>query len=225
MLNSTLVKVQGLTKTYSRFDLNEEVLKGVDLDIQTGEFVALVGPSGSGKSTLLHLMGLMDQPTTGHVYFEGKALENAAEAVRDEFRRTNLGFIFQTFNLMSRLTALENVEISLLGLESSRAKRMAKAEEALQQVGMREHANKFPRQLSGGQRQRVACARAIVHGPRLILADEPTANLDRTHGMAVVELLASLKKNLQLTVVMASHDPEVYAKADRVLKLQGGRVV
>lgn len=225
MAQSSLMQVRGLKKTFVRADVSEDVLKGIDLEVREGEFVALVGPSGSGKSTLLHLMGLMDRPTEGEISFRGGRIDNAREASLDEFRRLNLGFIFQTFNLMGRLKAWENVSVSLLGIEPSAKQRKALAIEALNKVGMQNQIDKFPREMSGGQRQRVAIARAIVHNPKLILADEPTANLDRSHVAAVIDLLVTLQKNLKLTIVMASHDPEVYEKADRVLKLHGGKLL
>lgn len=218
-----MISLRQIRKTYHRDENSEEVLKGIDLDIEKGEFVALVGPSGSGKSTLLHLIGCMDRPTAGTIHFDGRDLGGAPEAEVDAFRRQHLGFIFQTFNLMSLLNAVENVSLSLLGLVESPKERQARAMRVLESVGMADHALKLPRQLSGGQRQRVAIARAFVHKPDLILADEPTANLDRSYVSQVMELLESMRAEFKTTIVLATHDEEVYRRAQRVLRLQGGR--
>jgi putative ABC transport system ATP-binding protein len=220
-----LLTVSQITKSYGRGQIEEQVLKGISANFGSKEFVAITGPSGSGKSTFLHLLGLMDKVTAGKILFRGKDTSTASEKEIDEIRRTQLGFIFQTFNLFSAFTARENVEFSLLGIEPENEIRAERALAALASVGMQDHANKMPKQLSGGQRQRVAIARAFVHRPCLIIADEPTASLDKQHAIEVMEILKQMYSQLGTTLILASHDQAVYSQAQRILKLEGGRFV
>lgn len=223
MSGQELLRIEDIQKSYGGQQIEEVVLKGLSYTFGTQEFVAITGPSGSGKSTLLHIVGLMDKATRGKIFFRGRDISNGSDAEIDEIRRTQLGFIFQTFNLFSAFTARENVEFSLLGLEPSEEERIERALKALDSVGMREHADKMPKQLSGGQRQRVAIARAFVHRPPVIIADEPTASLDKHHAIEVMEILKKMQRELQTTLIMASHDQAVYSQAEKILKIEGGR--
>lgn len=223
-MNSVL-RVENLTKCYGGDQIQEAVLKGLTFDFKVGDFVAITGPSGSGKSTFLHLLGLMDQPSGGSIYFKDRETSQCSEDEIDEIRRTQLGFIFQTFNLFSAFTARENVEFSLLGIEDSETKRKERALAALSQVGMKDHSEKMPKQLSGGQRQRVAIARAFVHQPKLIIADEPTASLDKQHAIEVMEIVKQMHRQAGATIIMASHDESVYRQANQILKIEGGQFV
>ncbi len=219
---TTSISARGISKVYCLGDTEDKVIDDLNLEIKATEFVSITGPSGSGKSTLLNLLGLMDAPTKGEIFFNGSLI---SEDSVDSVRRERIGFIFQNFNLFSALTARENVEFSLLGLETSEEKMKALSLKALERVGMTAHEHKFPHQLSGGQRQRVAIARAFVHSPSLIVADELTASLDRKNAEAVIELLKNLHNELKTTVLLASHDKEVYEKANRILKLEKGKLV
>lgn len=214
-----LIEAEDLAKDYRLGLTAERVFDGLNLQIQPADFVALTGPSGSGKSTLLHLIGLMDKPTRGRIRFGTCDTSRASEDELDALRRRSMGFIFQNFNLFSSLTVYENVGFALLGLENSRQGAHERILQALRSVGMDEHLKKFPRQLSGGQRQRVAIARAVVHRPQIVFADEPTASLDREHAKEVMSLLKDLRQKLEVAIVFASHDSEIYAQARRVLRM------
>jgi len=200
-----------------------EALRGVNLVVEAGEFVALVGPSGSGKSTLLHLIGAMDTPTRGEVHLNGRTLAQTNDAGRTRLRCHEVGFVFQTFNLLPTLSALENVEIALRLAGVSRRERRARAIELLERVGLGERIGHLPRQLSGGERQRVAIARALANRPALLLADEPTGNLDSATGQVIVGLLRQFNTEGQ-TIVLVTHDPEIAAQAGRVLRIRDGRI-
>jgi putative ABC transport system ATP-binding protein len=220
-----LVAVRGLTKTYREGDTERVVLRGVDAAIGRGEFVAVAGRSGSGKSTLLNLLSGIDEPTTGQVIVDGTAITELSERERTLFRRRRVGFIFQFFNLIPTLTVEENLLLPLeLTGHSDRGAR-AEAGALLAEVGLADRARTFPDRLSGGEQQRVAVARALVHAPDLILADEPTGNLDTASAQAVLALLARLSRERKKTVIAATHSLELARLADRVLLLRDGRLV
>jgi putative ABC transport system ATP-binding protein len=200
-------------------------LDAVNLTIKRGEFVAVFGPSGSGKTTLLQLLGAMDRPSGGTIRFEGQALEPLGDSALAGLRLRAIGFVFQQFNLIPTLNAAENVEAALAPLTLSRAERREAAAEQLETVGLAPRARHLPTQLSGGEQQRMAIARALAHSPRVVLADEPTGNLDTRNGEMVMELLARLHRELQITLVLVTHDEWIAECADRVLRLADGRLV
>jgi putative ABC transport system ATP-binding protein len=220
-----LIEAHGLQKTYHTGDVDVEVLRGIDLAVERGEFVAIMGPSGSGKSTLLYLLGGIDVPTCGQVLLEGEDLATLGDDGRTLLRRRRLGFIFQTFNLLPTLTAEENVALPLEldGVPSPEA--LERAEAVLEQVGMSHRRRHAPGKLSGGEQQRVAVARALAIEPLLLLADEPTGNLDSANGRQVTALLRGLVDQYQQTIVMVTHDAAVAAEADRLVQLCDGLVV
>jgi putative ABC transport system ATP-binding protein len=221
---TTIVQAVGLRKTYGSNGVAVEAVRGVDLTIESGEFVALVGPSGSGKSSLLHMLGAMDRPTAGDVVFEGRSLTRLGQAQLCELRARRIGFVFQTFNLLPTLSALENVELAMRLAGTKGPARRTRARALLEQVGLSERADHRPSRLSGGERQRVAIARALANGPSLVLADEPTGNLDSQTGVAILALLRSVCAQAGRTVVMVTHDREAAASADRVVAMLDGRV-
>ncbi|NLF67642.1 MAG: ABC transporter ATP-binding protein [Candidatus Anammoximicrobium sp.] len=220
-----VIEAAGLKKTYHTGEVDVEVLRGVDLEVERGEFVAIMGPSGSGKSTLLHLLGGIDVPTSGRVMLDGEDLSNLGDDGRTLLRRRRLGFIFQTFNLLPTLTAEENVALPLEldGVPSSEARQRART--MLDQVGMTHRRQHVPGKLSGGEQQRVGVARALAIEPLVLLADEPTGNLDSANGRQVTALLRGLVDELQQTIVMVTHDAAVAASADRLVQLRDGLVV
>jgi putative ABC transport system ATP-binding protein len=220
----TVVRATGLTRRYKMGDAFVEALRGVDLTIQRGEFVALVGPSGSGKSTVLNLIGGLDRPTAGQVWIDGIELSATDERALTRHRRQHVGFVFQTFNLLPRLSAEENVALPLMFSGVPHGERLDRARALLQRVGLTHRLTHRPTQLSGGEQQRVAIARALVGQPALLLADEPTGNLDTTTGGEIMALLKELNQESDLTLLVVTHDPEVAAFADRVVKLRDGRV-
>jgi putative ABC transport system ATP-binding protein len=225
MVLMPLIEASGLQKTYHTGDVDVEVLRGVDLSVERGEFLAIMGPSGSGKSTLLHLLGGIDVPSSGRVLLEGEDLATLGDDGRTLLRRRRLGFIFQTFNLLPTLTAEENVALPLEldGVPSPEA--FQRAEVVLEQVGMSHRRRHAPGKLSGGEQQRVAVARALAIEPLLLLADEPTGNLDSVNGRQVTALLRGLVDQHQQTIVMVTHDAAVAAEADRLVQLCDGLVV
>ncbi len=219
------IKLTNLARHFERGGMDVQALRGVDLAIEPGEFVALVGPSGSGKSTLLNLLGGLDRPSTGELWLNGTALHTATEADRTLHRRQRIGFIFQSFNLLPRLTAVENVAIPLMLSGVSLAEREARAKELLEKVGLGHRLDHYPTELSGGEQQRTAVARALIHNPSLILADEPTGNLDSKTGEEVMALLKALNREQGITLIVVTHDEEVAAYADRIVKLRDGHIV
>lgn len=219
-----VVRATGLTRRYKMGDAFVEALRGVDLTIQRGEFVALVGPSGSGKSTVLNLIGGLDRPTSGQVWIDGVELSATDERALTRHRREHVGFVFQTFNLLPRLTAEENVALPLMFSGVPHLERLGRARALLERVGLAHRLTHRPSQLSGGEQQRVAIARALVGQPALLLADEPTGNLDTTTGGEIMALLKELNQESDLTLLVVTHDPEVAAFADRAVKLRDGRV-
>ena len=224
MSAAPLIELRGLTKTYGKGDAAFQALKGIDLTIHKGEFVAIMGPSGSGKSTLMNVLGCLDTLTTGSYQYEGIAVEKLGNDQRSLLRRYALGFIFQGFNLLARTSSLENVELPLLYRGMSRKDRHEKAVAALNSVGLTTKLNRTPGELSGGQQQRVAIARAIVTEPSTLFADEPTGNLDSVTTGDIMELLKRLNEDRGITVLMVTHDDHVATVAKRKVVIKDGLV-
>ena len=219
-----LIALSGITKTYGQGAAAFQALKGVDLVIDAGEFVAIMGPSGSGKSTAMNILGCLDTPTSGSYLFQGLAVERLDRKQRALLRRHCLGFVFQGFNLLARTSALENVELPLIYRGVPTAERHAAAREALARVGLAGREKNTPGELSGGQQQRVAIARAIVTEPTVLLADEPTGNLDTRTSEEIMELITGLNHDQGITVLMVTHEPDMAAHARRVVRFVDGRV-
>jgi putative ABC transport system ATP-binding protein len=224
MTPETLIELRGITKTYGSGDAAFKALRGVDLTIRRGEFLAVMGPSGSGKSTLMNLLGCLDSPTSGSYQFKGIEVETLNKDQRSLIRRHALGFIFQGFNLLARTSALENVELPLLYRGYSRKQRHLMAREALASVGIPEKERNTPAELSGGQQQRVAIARAIVTNPDTLFADEPTGNLDSTTTHEIMDLLRRLNSERGISIIMVTHEDEVAACARRIIKVRDGLI-
>ncbi len=220
-----IVQIRELTKIFRQGEINVTALDGVTLDIAGGEFLALMGPSGSGKSTLLHIIAGIDRPTAGECLVGGIDVGSLSETELAEWRNSHVGFVFQTFNLIPVLTAFENVELPLLLTNLSGSERLEHVEAALSLVGLADRMNHLPRQLSGGQEQRVAIARALVTDPTLIVADEPTGNLDAHSAQEVLNLLGTLSRDAGKTVIMVTHDPKAAAHARRTVQLEKGEMV
>jgi putative ABC transport system ATP-binding protein len=217
--------VRGLTKVFDAGEARVEALRGIDLDVARGEFVSVMGPSGSGKSTLLHLIGALDQPTTGSISLDGTELSSLPDDELTLLRRRRIGFVFQAFNLIDVLTAQENVALPLLVDGVGEAEAAKRALAALEQVGMAHRRTHWPARLSGGEQQRVAIARALVTQPLLVLADEPTGNLDSGSGEQVLILLRKLVEERRQTILMVTHDPVQAGRADRLVLLRDGKVI
>ncbi|MFO1252917.1 MAG: ABC transporter ATP-binding protein [Inhella sp.] len=224
-MKTPLIRLRGLTKSYRRGDQTIPVLQGIDLDVPAGDFIALMGPSGSGKSTLLNLLAGIDQPSSGSIEIGGTQIAQLSEAQLADWRAAHVGFIFQFYNLMPVLNALENVELPLLLTNLSAKQRRAHALAALELVGLSDRLDHLPSELSGGQQQRVAIARALVTDPTLIVADEPTGDLDRHTAEEVLALLQRLNQELGKTIVMVTHDPKAAARARRLVELEKGVLV
>lgn len=218
------VALRGVTKSYHNGAQPVAALRGVDVEVEPGDFVVINGPSGSGKSTMLHLMGCLDRPTSGQVVVDGFDTGLLSHRRLTELRRRRIGFVFQTFNLLPVLSVFENVEYPLLLNRWPRHPRHLRVMEMLEAVDVAELAHRRPEQLSGGQKQRVAIARALVHRPALVLADEPTANLDSENGQAVVALLSELNRRFGVAVVVVTHDPLITPYARRMLRMRDGRL-
>ncbi|HWA14682.1 MAG TPA: ABC transporter ATP-binding protein [Burkholderiales bacterium] len=217
--DAPLFQVEGLGKTYRTGPVEVQALRGVDLEVRSGEFIVLLGPSGSGKSTLLNILGGLDTPTTGQVLFQGRDLSGADEAGLTRYRRENVGFVFQFYNLIPSLTARENVE-----LVTDIAVHPMPAPQALEWVGLADRMDHFPAQLSGGEQQRVAIARAVAKQPRVLLCDEPTGALDYETGRLVLEVIARINAELGTTAVVITHNAAIAGMADRVLRIANGRI-
>jgi putative ABC transport system ATP-binding protein len=217
-----IARLRGIRKTYQRGSEEVRVLEGLDLDIPEGAFEALMGPSGSGKTTLLNILAGLDRPTAGSVRVGGQELTELSEGALARWRAQNIGFIFQAYNLIPVLTALGNVELPLLLTSLPRAERHRRAQTALRVVGLEDRARHFPRQLSGGQEQRVTIARAIVNDPRIIVADEPTGDLDRKSADDILSILERLNREFKKTILIVTHDPAAARRASRVHQLDKG---
>ncbi|MFC0180285.1 ABC transporter ATP-binding protein [Thorsellia kenyensis] len=225
-MTNTLIKITNVSKVYSQNkDLPFTALNNINLNISKGKFTVFAGKSGSGKSTLLHLIGAMDLPSKGQIVFEDYDITKKSDKELSFFRRNHIGFIFQSFNLLPILTASENVEYPLMLQGVSKKERKKRAKLALEEVQLDNKLNHYPRELSGGQMQRVAIARAIVHNPRLIIADEPTANLDSQTGIDIINLLQNMIKNHNIALVLASHDESIINQADESIFIKDGCVV
>jgi putative ABC transport system ATP-binding protein len=222
MTASSLVRMRGITKHYKRGVETVHVLENLDLDVEKGEFLALMGPSGSGKSTLLNLIGGLDRPTQGTVEVAGERLDTLSDSRLARWRSEHIGFIFQMYNLLPVLTAARNVELPLLLTKLGRAERQKRVSTALALVGLADRAKHKPRELSGGQEQRVGIARAIVTDPTILLCDEPTGDLDRKSGDEILDLLSALNREHGKTIIMVTHDPHAAQRAGRTVHLEKG---
>ncbi len=223
-MSEIVLSARGITKSFDQGQLEVRALRGVDLEVRQGEFLALVGPSGSGKTTFLNLAGALDVPTTGEMKVLGREIARLTRAERAELRLRSLGFVFQAFNLVPVLTALENVEF-VLELQGLGSQRRREATRVLEELGLADLAHRRPSELSGGQQQRVAVARAVAARPKLVLADEPTANLDGENAEILMHLMRDLRDRHGMTFVFSTHDPRVVAHAVRVVTLVDGKVV
>ena len=219
-----MLKTINLTKVFTTVEVETTALSNVNAEIQDGEFVAIMGPSGCGKSTFLHIAGMLDNPTDGEYYFMGEEVSRYSEKQRANLRKGNIGFVFQSFNLIDELTVFENVELPLLYLRVSASERKRRVNETLEQLELMPRRNHFPQQISGGQQQRVAVARAVIANPKVILADEPTGNLDSSHGDEVMKILVDLNEK-GTTIVMVTHSPAYADYANRVMHLFDGHIV
>lgn len=219
-----MIKTKDLVKIYTTEEIETTALNNVNLDIKKGEYVAIMGPSGCGKSTLLNILGMIDKPSGGDYYFLDEEVSRYSERQRANLRKNNIGFVFQSFNLIDELTVYENIELPLLYLGYSSSERKKRVHEVMEQIEIMARKNHFPQQLSGGQQQRVAVARAVVARPSLILADEPTGNLDSAHGDEVMKLMGDLHEN-GTTIVMVTHSPAYAEYSHRIIHLFDGQVV
>lgn len=225
MAKDAVIDLRNVTKTYDMEAVKVQVLKGIDLSIRKGEFVAIVGASGSGKSTMLHMIGLLDRPTTGSVLIEGRNAKEMSDDRLAEIRGRKIGFVFQFFNLYPTLNTRENVELPLWIQGVGRKERTERARKILSEVGLSDKENNMPSQLSGGQRQRVSIARALVTDPEIILADEPTGNLDSRTGQEVIDMLVRVRRETGKTVIIITHDRHVASHADRIVEIKDGKVI
>jgi putative ABC transport system ATP-binding protein len=222
-----VISVRDLTRTYDVGEVKVHALRGVSLDIEKGEFVAATGPSGSGKSTLMHILGCLDRPSSGQYFLDGRDVAKLSRNELAEVRNSKIGFVFQGFNLLARTSAIDNVELPLLYTNQSMkaADRRARAMEALKAVGLAERAHHHPNQLSGGQQQRVAIARALINQPSLLLADEPTGNLDSRTSVEVMGIFQRLNAEQAITVLLITHESDIAEYANRIIAFRDGRVV
>ena len=220
----SLIELKNITKSYPLDGLNLKILKGISLQINTGEFVAIMGPSGSGKSTLMNILGCLDKPSSGHYILDGKNVEKLSSDELAEIRNQKIGFVFQGFNLLSRTSALENVELPMVYANVPAEERQARAIKALKQVGLEKRMYHQPNQLSGGQQQRVAIARAVVNEAPIIFADEPTGNLDTKMSVEIMELFTKLNKDLGRTIILVTHEEDIALYADRIVKIVDGEI-
>lgn len=219
-----MIKIENLSKIFRTEEVETTALNGVSLEVKQGEFVAIMGPSGCGKSTLLSILGLLDNPDSGSYYLDGEEVGHLKEKDRTKYRKGKIGFIFQSFNLIDELTVAENIDLQLKFLKVPSAERKERVLEILRKVSLSHRANHYPQQISGGQQQRVAIARAVVGKPKLILADEPTGNLDSKNGLEVMELLTKLNQE-GTTIIMVTHSQHDATYANRIINLYDGQVV
>lgn len=218
------VKLANISKVYKMGDNEVIALNGVDLDIAEGEFVAIMGPSGSGKSTLMNILGCLDTPTTGSYLLDNEEVANLSEDVLAKIRNKKIGFVFQNFNLLSRISALENVALPLVYAGVSKTERSNRAQELLKMVGLADRQHHMPNELSGGQRQRVAIARALVNNPKIIMADEPTGNLDTKSSVEIMAMFKELYKQGK-TIILVTHEPDIAENAKRIITVRDGKIV
>lgn len=219
-----MIELKNITKIFRTDEVQSTVLDNVSLEINQGDFVSIMGQSGCGKSTLLSILGLLDEPSSGQFIFKGKDIANESEAMFSKIRKENIGFVFQSFNLIDELTVFENIEISLIYTDVSAAERKRRVTEVMERMGISHRAKHMPSQLSGGQQQRVAVARALAGDPVIILADEPTGNLDSANGQEVMDMLTQLNKD-GATIVMVTHSEEHAQYGNRIVRLSDGKVV
>ncbi len=219
-----MIKTNNLTKVFTTEEVETTALSNVNAEIQEGEFVAIMGPSGCGKSTFLHIAGMLDNPTEGEYYFMGEEVSRYSEKKRASLRKGNIGFVFQSFNLIDELTVYENIELPLLYLKVSASDRKKRVIETMEQLELMSRKKHFPQQISGGQQQRVAVARAVIANPKVILADEPTGNLDSSHGDEVMKILVELNEK-GTTIIMVTHSPAYADYANRMIHLFDGHIV
>ena len=220
-----LIELKNICKSYPLEGLNLKILKGINLQIESGEFVAIMGPSGSGKSTLMNILGCLDKPTSGHYQLDGKNVEKLSPDELAEIRNQKIGFVFQGFNLLSRTTALENVELPMVYAQVPAEERRERAVKALKQVGLDKRMYHQPNQLSGGQQQRTSIARALINNPSLVLADEPTGNLDSKSSDEVMSMLKMCNQSYGQTVIMITHNLDIAKQADRIITISDGKIV
>jgi putative ABC transport system ATP-binding protein len=221
----SLIKLRGLEKIYRQGKIEVPALRGIDMEIESGEFTTIFGPSGSGKTTLLNMIGCLDKSTAGEIIFDGHSINDLDSKKLAEVRRYNLGFIFQSYNLIPVLTAFENVEFAIRLIEKhSKKERRDRVMALLEEVGLGEMAHRRPNELSGGQKQRVAIARALIKEPKLVLADEPTANLDSETSKEVLELMKEMNEELNTTFIFSTHDPQVMDYARRLIEIKDGQI-
>jgi len=225
MANDAIIQTKNLSKTYQLEGVSVEAVKNVSLTIHRGEFLAIVGQSGCGKSTLMHLLGLLDKPTSGQIFIDGKEVKDFSEDELANLRNEKIGFVFQSFNLLDRTSSLDNVMLPLQYNHNVKAsERKSKAEKILADVGLSDRSKNFPSQLSGGQQQRVAIARALVCNPPIIFADEPTGNLDSKSGIQIMELLAALNKQGK-TIIIVTHDLNLAQKTKKIVSMKDGEII
>lgn len=225
-MNNTILKAKDVTKVYNQGHLNEvKALDKVDIEVKKGEMVTIMGPSGSGKTTLLNCISGIDEATSGEIHVDGNDLQHMADRKKTKYRASRMGFIFQTFNLIPVLTAVENVEMPLLVTGVKQKEAREKAMEMLKVVGLDDRADHKPAELSGGQRQRVTIARALVHDPAIVWADEPTGNLDTKTAQKVFDLMKDLNKKLDVTFVVVTHDKKIADQTERIINIDSGRIV
>ena len=220
-----LIRLRGVTRVYGAGSAAVQALRGIDLDIAEGEFLAIMGPSGSGKSTAMNIIGCLDSPSNGAYLFRGVAVHRLDRDQRALLRRAHLGFVFQGFNLLARTSALENVELPLVYRRVRAAERRERAQRALELVGLNGREGHKPNQLSGGQQQRVAIARAIATDPSVLLADEPTGNLDSARSKEIMELLVQMNRERGITVIVITHEPDMASFCDRIVEFRDGRII
>ena len=223
-MEQPLIDISGVTKVFEMGEVEVHALRGVDMQVVEGEMLAIMGPSGSGKSTLMHILGCLDQPTSGLYYLKEQDMSSLNDDELAEIRNRQIGFVFQTFNLLARTSALENVMLPLIYAGVGRADRRDQARRALEAVGLADRINHGPMELSGGQQQRVAIARALVNDPTIILADEPTGNLDSQSGEEVMKVLQALNQERGMTVILVTHDADIASYTDRVVSLYDGQI-
>ncbi len=225
-MNKEVIGVNAICKSYRDASSNLEILKNINFTVSEGEFLVIQGPSGAGKSTLLHILGGLDNPTSGKVYFKGADIYNLDENARSDFRNHKVGFVFQFFHLLPELSALENVLLpSILRSWWEKKKSLKTATTLLERLGLKDRLTHRPQALSGGEQQRVAIARALINKPKLLLCDEPTGNLDSENGINILQLLNELNKNQQITVIMVTHDKDIASVAGRILHLRDGIIL